>query len=71
MPLPELDNLVRIGQLKTETAAQTEFDGLVRSGTVRLRDAEKTTLNLESRFDLAYNAAHALSESIMSQFRPA
>jgi len=56
-----LDNLVRIGQLKAEPAAQAEFDGLVRSGRVRLKDAENTVLALESRFDLAYNAAHALS----------
>lgn len=56
-----LDNLVRIGKLKPEPPAQAEFDGLVRSGLVRLRDAENATLSLESRFDLAYNAAHALS----------
>lgn len=56
-----LDNLVRIGKLKVEPPAQAEFDGLVRSGLVRLRDAESATLSLESRFDLAYNAAHALS----------
>lgn len=56
-----LDNLVRIGRLKAEPPAQAEFDGLVRSGLVRLRDAENATLSLESRFDLAYNAAHALS----------
>ena len=57
----ELDNLVRIGQLKAEAGVQSEIDGLIRSGTVRLRDAEKSTLSPESRFDLAYNAAHALS----------
>lgn len=56
-----LDNLVRIDKLKAEPPAQAEFDGLVRSGLVRLRDAENATLSLESRFDLAYNAAHALS----------
>lgn len=56
-----LDNLVRISKLKVEPPAQAELDGLVRSGLVRLRDAENATLSLESRFDLAYNAAHALS----------
>jgi len=56
-----LDNLVRIGQLKAEPPAQAEFDGLIRSGRVRLKDAENAALALESRFDLAYNAAHALS----------
>jgi hypothetical protein len=61
MPLPPLDNLVRIGQLKAEPPAQAELDGLIRSGRVRLTDAANGALNLESRFDLAYNAAHALS----------
>ena len=56
-----LDNLARIGQLKTEPPAQAEFDGLMRSALARLRDAENATLSLGSRFDLAYNAAHALS----------
>lgn len=61
MPSSPLDNLVRIGKLKAEPPAQAELDGLVRSGRVRLRDAENAALSLESRFDLAYNAAHALS----------
>lgn len=56
-----LDNLLRIGQLKAETPAKIEIEGLLRSGRVRLADACNTTLSLESRFDLAYNAAHALS----------
>lgn len=56
-----LDNLVRIGKLKAEPPAQAELDGLVRSGLMRLRDAENAALSIESRFDLAYNAAHALS----------
>lgn len=61
MSTPPLDNLVRIGQLKAELPAQAEFDGLLRSGLARLRDAAIASLSLESRFDLAYNAAHALS----------
>ena len=61
MPLPELDNLARIGKLKAEAGTQAEFDGLMRSGLVRLRDAENASNSIESRFDLAYNAAHALS----------
>lgn len=65
MPLSPLDNLVRIGQLKAEPPAQAEFDGLVRSGQVRLVDAANNTLSLESRFDLAYNAAHALALAAM------
>jgi hypothetical protein len=56
-----LDNLVGAGQLKVEAPAQAELDGLVRSGNRRLNDAQRSGLHLESRFDLAYNAAHALS----------
>ena len=56
-----LDNLVRVGGLKTEVATPGEVDSLIRSGTARLADAKNSSLSLESRFDLAYNAAHALS----------
>lgn len=56
-----LDNLVRIGELKREAPSQAEFDGLVGSGRQRLEDAQTSSLSLWSRFDLAYNAAHALS----------
>jgi hypothetical protein len=61
MGLPELDNLVRIHRLKAEVVSRIEFEGLVRSGLARLRDAQNSTLSPESRFDLAYNAAHALA----------
>lgn len=61
MPSPELENLVETGQLKREAFAQDEYDGLVKSGKARLTDAAKKSLALESRFDLAYNAAHALA----------
>jgi hypothetical protein len=56
-----LANLVRIAQLKSERPSRTEFEGLLRSGQRRLLDAENGSLNIESRFDLAYNAAHALA----------
>ncbi|HXW59963.1 MAG TPA: hypothetical protein VEK06_00345 [Myxococcota bacterium] len=61
MSSSNLDNLVKSGQLKEEPANRFEIDGLVHSAQVRLRDAENTMLSPESRFDLAYNAAHALS----------
>jgi hypothetical protein len=48
------------GVLGKEAPDAKEFDGLVRSGLVRLKDAEKQENSLESRFDLAYGAAHAL-----------
>ncbi len=61
MAVASLDNLVRTGGLKAEPPDQSELDGLIRSGLARLEDAANTTLSLDGRFDLAYNAAHALS----------
>lgn len=61
MNLKNLDNLVKTGQLKTESFNQLEFDNLVSSGKKRLKDANNITLAMESRFDLAYNAAHSLA----------
>lgn len=61
MTYEKLDNLVKIGQLKVEDSSEVEVTGLIQSGVARLEDARKTALNIESRFDLAYNAAHALS----------
>ena len=46
--------------LKAEPADAREFAGLVRVAEARLHDAGNSVLALESRFDLAYNAAHAL-----------
>ncbi|HYC93428.1 MAG TPA: hypothetical protein VEO54_29750 [Thermoanaerobaculia bacterium] len=57
----ELEKLVATGVLKAEAPSSAEIAGLIRSGETRLRDAENAALSIESRFDLAYNAAHALS----------
>lgn len=55
------EKLIGAGKpLKSEPPDAVEFAGLVRSGRLRLRDAKNGKLSLESRFDLAYNAAHAL-----------
>ena len=51
--------------MRRETPDATEFAGLVRSAVVRLADAENLDNSLESRFDLAYNAAHALCLAAM------
>jgi hypothetical protein len=61
MTLAPLDNLVKLGLLKSEPPDQAEFDGLLKSGTIRLQDAGIDSLSADSRFDLAYNAAHALA----------
>ena len=60
MTSAELENLARAGKPKEEPATQVEFDGLLQSGEARLGDVGRTDLTLESRFDLAYNASHAL-----------
>jgi hypothetical protein len=49
------------GPLHGEPPDADEYVGLVHSAMVRLADAENPANALESRFDLAYNAAHALS----------
>lgn len=61
MSAPELENLVAIGSLKRESPSTPEIAALLRSGQARLRDARNEDLALESRFDLAYNAAHAFA----------
>ena len=46
--------------LQKEPPDTKEFDGLKASGRARLADATNAANSLEGRFDLAYNAAHAL-----------
>ena len=60
-----LDNLARTGSLTTEAGAEDEIEGLLRSAMRRLGDAERQELSLESRFDLVYNAAHALARAAL------
>jgi len=46
--------------LKAEVSDAREFAGSVRAAESRLNDAKNRALAPESRFDLAYNAAHGL-----------
>jgi hypothetical protein len=56
-----LENLSGPGKsLRKEPPDTKEFAGLKRSGLARLSDAANPANSQESRFDLAYNAAHAL-----------
>lgn len=57
----ELANLELIGKLAPEPGTRGEIAGLLTSGAERLADARNGGLALSSRFDLAYNAAHAFS----------
>lgn len=65
MPSAELDRLVKIGQLKREPPSRAEIEGLIRSGEARLDDATNSDLSKESRFDLAYGAAHAFARAAL------
>jgi hypothetical protein len=58
--------------LGKESPDAKEFEGLVHSGLARLKDAENEANSLESRFDLAYGAAHALCLAALRHhgFRP-
>src|SRR5689334_11475026 len=60
-----LENLVRSGGLKAEPPDRKECEGLLRSATDRLKDAHNCALSFASRFDLVYNAAHALALTAM------
>lgn len=61
-----LDNLCGPGKpLKAEAPDANEIEGLLRTGKARLLDARNRDLALESHFDLAYNAAHALCLSAL------
>jgi len=48
------------GPLKQEPPDAVEYLGLIDSGEARLADSMRSENSLVSRFDLAYNAAHAL-----------
>lgn len=58
LSLPELDNLVRIGQLKAEPRNAQEVTRMLAMAQTRLSDAQLNKLSLEGRFTSAYNAAH-------------
>lgn len=56
-----LDNLVKIGQLKKEPPTESEIIGLLHAARLKFKDSQNNSLSLESRFELAYSAAHSFS----------
>lgn len=72
MSSKNLDNLVNMKYLKIEAFNQLEYEGLLKSGEARLADAKNLSIGLESRFLLAYNAAHAISLAALRKqgYRP-
>jgi len=63
----ELDNLVKIGNLKVERASRKEFDGMVASARRSLADAQNESIESDSQFDLAYGAAHRFALAALRQ----
>ena len=73
MGIHELENLVRLGQLKVEASARPEIEVHLQSGRDRLRDAATPGLSLAGRFLLGYGAAYAFALAALRRqgFRPA
>ena len=61
MSKQELDNLVKIGNLKAEPASRKEFDGMIASARRSLTDAQNESIETDSQFTLAYGAAHSFA----------
>jgi hypothetical protein len=61
MSISQLDNLVKIGELKQEPPDQAQFDGFVASARNRIADLNVPELSEEGRFSAAYGAAHSLA----------
>lgn len=59
--------------LTVEPPDAQEIEGLTRAAIARLKDALRKANSIESRFDLAYNAAHGFCLAALRQagFRPA
>jgi hypothetical protein len=57
----ELDNLVKIGNLKAEPASRKEFEGMVASAGRSLKDAQNESIESDSQFTLAYGGAHGFA----------
>jgi hypothetical protein len=54
----ELDNLVKIEKLKAEAPSRQEYDGMIKSARRGLADSQNESLETDSQFDLACEAAH-------------
>ncbi len=59
--MKNLDNLEKARQLKATPTDPYEIANMIRSAERRLADASNTALSYETRFDIIYNAAHALA----------
>jgi len=59
MAKPELENLVeKTKQLKREPPSRKEYDGMLKSAQRALTDAQNESIETDSQFDLAVEAAY-------------
>ena len=67
-----LENLLKIGQLKSHPPDAGEIERLLTAAERNLRDARDTTISAETRFDAAYKAImqSALAALMMHGYRP-
>lgn len=56
-----LENLTRTGKLHRVSPSEEEISNLIRMGMAKLNDLVEADLSAFTRFDVAYNAAHAFS----------
>lgn len=59
MAIDALDNLVRVGQLKSEAADHAEARRMVLLARTRWTDAQQANVSIDGRFASVYGAAHA------------
>lgn len=67
-----LDNLLRIGQLKSHTTDRAEIGNLLAAARRNLTDARAENISTENRFDAAYKCIMqcALAALMANGFRP-
>lgn len=67
MPLDELDNLVRIGQLDKVPYSPVLLEKMLATARTRLQDAQRADNSAETRFDCAYTAIRAIADAALHQ----
>ncbi len=67
-----VENLLKIGRLKTHPLNAEEIERLLNAARRNLRDARVTSISAETRFDAAYKAIvqSALAALMMHGYRP-
>ncbi len=61
MPHEMLDNLVKARKLHPVNPSEGEISNLIRMGLAKLKDASHADISDYTKFEVAYNAAHALA----------